>query len=179
MQPSPLQVLDLKFIKVRIEPREKPRFDKPGQVFERHSFDNTSFVNTIEHSPANDDPNSPVLNFVVSLELELPNSGENPPPYIVEVKCVGYFNILKSISDDPVKRYDIAVVNGTSILYGALRELVSSVTSRAWYGPLILPTVSFQDDAPSNGQHVSFSIEDEEPDTLTKKARRSKKKSSD
>ena len=169
MQPSPLQLQNLKFVNVKIDARETPKLDEIGQTFPPHQFNNTTFISTIEHAPAEDDPESPLLNFVVSLQVELPDEGENPPPYIVDVKCIGYFSLLKEAFPDPVKRYDVAVVNGTSILYGALRELVSNVTARSWCGQLLLPSANFQNDAPSNGGHQPM---DEKPKPKLKAKKR-------
>jgi hypothetical protein len=154
MQPSPIQLHSLKFLNVNVEVRDEPNIFEPNELREPYHFEDTTFVTTISHGAAAEDPDSSVMNFFITLQIELPNSGVNPPPYIVDLKCVGYFGIDKRVSEDPIKRYDIAVVNGASILYGTLRELVSNLTSRSWVGILMLPTVNFQNDAPSLGGHV-------------------------
>lgn len=40
---------------------------------------------------------------------------------------------------------DLAVVNGTSLLWSAIREQVSTLTARMPAGMVTLPTVNFQD----------------------------------
>lgn len=153
MQPSPLQLRALKFIDTRVDSRIPPSLDKFGEDYPDYEFKSTTIISTIEHSPAEDSEDSPIINFLVALRIELPDDGDIPPPYIIDVKCVGYFTLLKDAFPDPIKRYDVAVVNGTSMLYGAIRERVSELTSRSWYGNLLLPSANFQKDAPSNGGH--------------------------
>jgi preprotein translocase subunit SecB len=43
------------------------------------------------------------------------------------------------------ERRVLALVNGASLLYGTVREMVSSITSRSAHGPLLLPSLNFQD----------------------------------
>jgi hypothetical protein len=40
---------------------------------------------------------------------------------------------------------DLAIVNGTSLLWSAIREQVLSLTARMRAGPVMLPTVHFHD----------------------------------
>ncbi len=44
---------------------------------------------------------------------------------------------------------DLIVVNGASMIYGSIREMISNVTSRSMAGPLLLPSLSFIDSKPS------------------------------
>lgn len=163
MQPSPLQLRVLKFIDTRVDSRIPPSLDKLGEDQPDYDFKSTTIISTIEHSPAEDSEDSPIINFLVALRIELPDEGETPPPYVIDVKCVGYFTLLKDAFPDPIKRYDVAVVNGTSMLYGAIREKISELTSRSWYGNLLLPSANFQKDAPSNGGHKIIEKDEVKP----------------
>ncbi|MES2537616.1 MAG: hypothetical protein V4632_17285 [Pseudomonadota bacterium] len=40
------------------------------------------------------------------------------------------------------------------MLYGIIREMVSNITSRSWYGQIILPSVNFRDHAPGAKQDL-------------------------
>lgn len=53
----------------------------------------------------------------------------------------GIFEADETIPEDKVSR--LTVVNGASILYGAAREIVATVTSRGRFEPLVLPSLSF------------------------------------
>jgi preprotein translocase subunit SecB len=151
MRPSPLRIDTLKFVHIDVSPRITPDYSEIGELSPVREYNfNGARVNThLEHAVAQEDQESPVDQFLVVLRIELTNEGENPPPYLVDVKCIGYFTMAKIFSDERTKRIDTGVVNGASLLYGAVREMVSSVTSRSWYGELVLPTASFAEYAPS------------------------------
>jgi preprotein translocase subunit SecB len=156
MQLSPLQLEDLRFVHVCIEPREVPDLKDFDKVFTPYEFGNTKFTSTVEHVQAPDEEDSPMTKFIVGLTLQLPDEGDTPPPYIIDVKCIGYFTIDKGAFPDPIKRYDVGVVNGASLLYGAIREMVATTTSRLWYGKMFLPAVNFLANAPSKGDHEEY-----------------------
>lgn len=164
MQLSPLQLEDLRFVHICIEPRELPDVKDFDKVFTPYEFANTKFTSTVEHTHASDDEESSTTKFIVGLTLQLPDEGDTPPPYIIDVKCIGYFTISKAAFPDPIKRYDVGVVNGASLLYGAIRELVATTTSRLWYGKMFLPAVNFQTNAPSIGDHEEYTPSKVAPD---------------
>jgi len=91
-----------------------------------------------------DDPRD----FLVNLEIVIDNKEGKPSPYQVDVGVVGVFSVLPSLPKE--KREDLLTVNGASILYGAIREMVLSLTSRFAGGALTLPGMNFEDDAPSS-----------------------------
>lgn len=85
--------------------------------------------------------------FLVTLGIVLENKEGKPTPYNIDVSLLGVFKVLPSLA--PEKREDLVTVNGASILYGAIRETVLSLTSRFKPGPLTLPGMNFEDHAPS------------------------------
>jgi preprotein translocase subunit SecB len=178
MQLSPLQLDEIKFLSSRIDPRVLPDLENPGVKHEPHQFYNTKFSCTIEHVHATEIDENVDTKFIVAMTLDLPNEGENPTPYIIHIKCVGYFSILKSAFPDFTRRYDVGIVNGASLLYGAIREHISNFTARSWYGPLVLPSMNFQTYAPSNGDHIMVDAETTTADEkyVVKAKAKSKKK---
>jgi len=84
----------------------------------------------------------------VSVDIFLTNETGKKAPYSVHVGAKGAFEWVGK-KNDPVETLDLIVVNGASILYGAIREMVSNVTSRGMAGPLLLPSLSFIDNKPS------------------------------
>jgi preprotein translocase subunit SecB len=52
---------------------------------------------------------------------------------------------LTQVDGQAEERRVRALVNGASLLYGAVREMVSTITSRSAHGPLLLPSLNFQD----------------------------------
>ena len=82
------------------------------------------------------------LKRLVTLRVTM--TAEDPamlPQYEIDVTARGFFHIEESY---PTERAALLVeVNGTSILYGAIRELVSNFTARSSQGGLILESMSF------------------------------------
>lgn len=173
MRPSPLQLEEVRFLHVRVEPREVPDLRDQFAEHTKYVFTNTRFNTTLEHMFAEDADDQPMSNFIVTLRVELPDEGEKPSPYVIDVKCVGYFAISKKAFPDSEKRIDVGVVNGASLLYGTIREMILSITSRSWSGPLLIPSMSFMDDGPKNGNHTTIQLSDQKakPAKATVKAR--------
>lgn len=172
MQPSPLQLTDLFFVHSDIRPRIEPDVTSLPTSKERFSFNNTVITTTVEHAIAPEDDESPVSRLLVTLRFVLEDEGDAPPPYLVDVKCIGYFTIHKSAFPDPVKRLDVGVVNGASMLYGSLREHIFNATARMWYGEMLLPSVNFLEDAPSQNHQEA------QPDVPVEKPRKTRKQKS-
>ena len=54
---------------------------------------------------------------------------------------LGFFLVLDGYPEDKIER--LVHINGPSMLYGALREIVKAVTLRGPYGAIILQSPSF------------------------------------
>jgi preprotein translocase subunit SecB len=54
---------------------------------------------------------------------------------------LGVFLVLNGYPEEKIER--LVKVNGPSMLYGALREIVKALTSRGPYGAIVLPSPSF------------------------------------
>ena len=63
-------------------------------------------------------------------------------PYKFNLALIGFF-VCKDGFPTPAAEEQFVRVNGSSMLYGASRELVRSLTSRGPWGELFLPTLSF------------------------------------
>lgn len=71
--------------------------------------------------------------------------GQPLPPYTGNIIAEGVYEVLPNYPNDPES---LVRVTGCSMLYGALRELVSTITARGPNGMVTLPSVSFVEDAP-------------------------------
>jgi preprotein translocase subunit SecB len=80
------------------------------------------------------------FNFQITLEIKYDNI-ELKKAYEFELKIVGFFNIDKNQKDDQFEK--CVNILGPSILYGAAREFLLTITNRGPYPPVYLPTVSF------------------------------------
>lgn len=86
----------------------------------------------------------------VKFQFEIPNTDDIKLAYKIRISISGKFATL----DYPTKKteeelLDLAVVNGTSLLYSAIREKVLEVTSRMKPGAILLPSFNFLDVRPS------------------------------
>jgi len=69
-------------------------------------------------------------------------------PYELHFKVIGFFQVDEAFEHDNLER--LVRVNGSSVLYSAMREFVALFTSRAPWGPVQLPTVNFRLLAPED-----------------------------
>lgn len=143
MIPSPLQLKGYFFTKASIE-TSKPLDDSEISNVSAIDFDfnGVNILTEIRVAVADNQSDDP-RDFLIKFKLTIPNLDGVQCPYTIDVDIVGTFTISNKIEKQ--KRDNIVSVNGTSILYGCVREMVSSVTSRCLHGLLILPTVNFTD----------------------------------
>jgi preprotein translocase subunit SecB len=143
MRPSPLQLHYLFFEKLLIE--VNPAFvDEPERSplrWELFNFDGVNFDTTVEAGSvdAEDAPE-----FAVTLNVSVANAQGKQAPYHIDARVTGFFTVAPD-KPDGGERVDFVVVNGTTLLYGAIREQVTNITCRSARGPLFLPTVNFLD----------------------------------
>lgn len=69
-----------------------------------------------------------------------------PTPYEADVEIVGFFAVVESYPDE--KAETLVKVNGPSVLYGAVREIIASITGRGPHPRVDLPTVIFLEEVP-------------------------------
>ena len=141
MQLSPLQLLEFAFEEVSIKTilrfegkRHEPGFvTAPGDLRMRAD---TGIALLADHAKYSDFG----LKLLLSVEPKEPNSA----PYEANVGVRGTFRMHQMADmkdgDDRRKR---ALVNGVSILYGLVRDMVCTVTSRSSHGQMLLPTLNF------------------------------------
>lgn len=92
--------------------------------------------------------------------------------YDVRLSIVGYFKVSQSHPKDT--RSSMVSVLGPSLLYGAAREFLYSLTLRGPYPPIYLPTTSF---IPEKKLHKEAPEENSPRKTRTKKKGKSSKQS--
>ena len=144
MRPSPIQLKHVIYSKVFVEPlaieNQEPT---PAPEFDFKGVNVRAKISFGQKAGEEADPRE----FFVSLEIEIDNKIGKQTPYSVSMSVLGLFNVLPGLAVE--KREDLIVVNGASILYGVIREMTLSLTSRFAAGPLTLPGMNFEDDAPS------------------------------
>ena len=67
-----------------------------------------------------------------------PSDKARPARYRGHLTVMGFFEVHPEFAED--KRLDLVRMNGGSLLLGAIREMVLTITSRSARGPFELPT---------------------------------------
>jgi len=70
-----------------------------------------------------------------------PADAQSPAPYQGSAEIVGIFTVDPAWPAD--KTEELVHINGSSILYGAAREMILAVTARSTHGEFLLPTLNF------------------------------------
>jgi preprotein translocase subunit SecB len=84
--------------------------------------------------------------YGIKLTLRVAPKEEKQAPYNVQISVRGVVRMhLTQQVNQAEERRVRALVNGVSLLYGVVRELVSNITSRSANGAILLPSLSFAD----------------------------------
>lgn len=148
LEAAPLQMRDLTFNKVYIEPN--PAFEADARdsasEFDWQDVDIRVWVGLGADEDDTEAEDAPAGYFVhVELTLlEAPEEGQ-PAPYQLSVDAYAWFSVSPAVP--PEKRQDIVSVNGASLILGAIREQVANITARSRFGMLTLPTLRFTPEA--------------------------------
>ena len=138
IQLSPLQLMQMTFTKTQVEVFETvedagefwaPQFDFEGV--------NLLVENTIGQQENN------TTDFLVALRVAVLNEADavKKAPYTFDIAVQGVFKLAVDFSCDD--RHDLVRVNGSAMLYGAIRDMLQQVTARSMLGTLLLPTLHF------------------------------------
>lgn len=144
MQLSPLQLLEYTFDGVSVVPVEGYKADPafaPGLVFFPGKL-----AMSADTGLALLDEKEKYSDFGVKLTLRVAPKEDAQAPYNLQISVRGIVRMhLTQVDGQAEERRVRALVNGASLLYGAVREMVSTITSRSAHGPFLLPSLSFQD----------------------------------
>jgi preprotein translocase subunit SecB len=81
-------------------------------------------------------------NFLVELHLAYePEAGERFP-YTLHAEIEGIFELDSTQTLEEQKQ--LVAINGASLLVGAIREQILTLTARHQYGPVLIPSLSFR-----------------------------------
>lgn len=154
MQLSPLQLLEYVFDGVSVQPVQGYKADpdvSPTLVFFPGKLNISAEVGIelfAEEEKYSD--------YGVRLLLKVGPKADEQAPYVVQVNARGLVRMhLVQAEGQAEERRVRAMVNGVSLLFGAVRELVVTITSRSVHGPFLLPSVSFADLASPKGEPVA------------------------
>lgn len=129
---APLQLEQSYFLKLGIEANLDYQTGEEAD-------DEIDFGLKVEVAPHPEDENR----YQIMLTLDEFRSSGPALPYDIDIKIVGFFKMAKEFEHD--NKEHLTQVNGATMLYGAAREQVLSITGRGPFGPYQIPTVNFFD----------------------------------
>jgi preprotein translocase subunit SecB len=89
---------------------------------------------------ANSEENKNKFNIILGVKYSL----ENNLPYLVEIVIRGFFETNSKLTSEEEK-LQIILSNGSAIMYPYMRALITDITSKSDFSPIILPTINFYD----------------------------------
>jgi hypothetical protein len=150
MKPAPIQLLQVMFRKVSVEVDERHAPEEPPNPYTSiFVFDGVEITTECGIGELDPDHERGRL-YLVVLRVVIDNqaNGDAPErkysPYVIDVEARGVVMVPKG-AEQLAPTEDLASVNGTSLLWSAVREQVLSLTSRMLAGPAMLPTMNFHD----------------------------------
>ena len=144
MQLSPLQLMEYTFDGVSVMPVEG--YEAEHEFAPSLVFFPGKLAMSAETGLVLLDEQEKYTDFGVKLTLRVGPKEGTQAPYIIQISVRGTVRMhLIQAQGQSEERRVRALVNGASLLYGAVRELVSTITSRSAHGPLLLPSLNFQD----------------------------------
>jgi len=137
MQLSPLQLLDVKFESLAVEPSDCrwPPTKSRGNA--------QSMRVNVECGVGLQKEGKDESEFSVALIVSTHADADSNCPYLIQAKLQGLVSLKHAVDQSAIKRKATAAVNGCSLLYGSLREIVLMITGRSTRGPWLMPTVTF------------------------------------
>lgn len=141
MRASIIQLRRLVFQRISIE-EGNPESQTPGEAVD-FDFEGVNFGLHQDFSPLEPENGDDPVSYLVSLGINIDNQEGKPCPYKINVLALGIVEVSDKLEKE--KRAGVAAVNGLSLVYGAVRELVTSLSSRCLPGPMTLPTMDFRD----------------------------------
>jgi preprotein translocase subunit SecB len=142
MRASVIQLKELRYQKICVD-LGKPLEELSSLEAEGFDYNGVNFQVRLESGPVAIGEAKESNVFHVRLGIIVNNESGKIAPYKIDMMAVGIFEVAETV--DAAIRADLAMVNGASIIYGAIRETVVNLTSRSVAGTSILPTMDFRD----------------------------------
>ena len=149
MTPSPIQLLRLTFkhVNVALDPVHLPP-EIPNPLEAVFTFDGVSIHTEVGIGEADPQDNGRLyfleLKVMVDNLIQAEAVNQKYSPYTIDIATEGVV-LVPNGAEKLGPPEDLAIVNGTSLLWSAIREQVLSLTARMRAGPVMLPTVHFHD----------------------------------
>lgn len=135
---SPLQLKQLVFTKIYVEPSACETEEEEDALWApSFDFEGVNLGTEIMMGEDSRQKNEP-RDFNMILTLKINNETGKKAPYKVELQAQAWFVLA---AYEPEKRKSLVHVNGGSMIIGAMREMITQLTGRSIYGPMVLPSL--------------------------------------
>ena len=150
MKQSPVQLLQSQFVKVVVEHRNRPDKDESDQsagVSEETVEMNIEHMMHIQKQPSapSEGELGGIRKYMLALGIRSGEDGDSSLPYTFELLVTAIISVDPALFVPNNNPDDSAAKFGFSILYGQIREMLTTLTGRMSSGQFILPTMSFVD----------------------------------
>jgi preprotein translocase subunit SecB len=102
-------------------------------------------VNRIETKVEVSKPEGHPNDYLVSLNVRIEPHDDTVPCYLGEFRVLGFFGVHENYPSEKCTK--LVAVNGASILYGAVREMVANLTARGPWPMVTLVSINFSEGA--------------------------------
>jgi hypothetical protein len=177
MKPAPFQLHQLSFRRVSVELNEAGfNTDELDEADKNLTFDGVLVATHVNFAPI-EQPESEGKSFLLILRVVIdnkaPDDGREPKPipYLVDIEAGAVVRVAKG-AEKLSEIDDIVLVNGTSLLWGAIREQVCNLTARMPLGLATLPTVHFQDIRKQRAENTAPQVKQRKPRASKSPAKR-------
>ena len=149
MKTSPIQLKEITFRRVSVE-LDAARIPEDGSPPSDVSFDfDNVTISTHTSFSLAEEANEPGASYFLVLRVLIENKESKDKqlrysPYLMDIEAGAVVRALPG-SEVLGDIEDLVVINGTSLLWSAIREQVCTLTARMPAGLVMLPTVNFQD----------------------------------
>lgn len=149
MKPSSIQLLRVTFrhVNVALATEHLPA-EIPNPIDAVFTFDGVGLHTEVGMAEAETQANGRL--FFLELKVQVDNQPrpeldhQKFSPYTIDIAAEGVV-LVPTVAEDLGRSEDLAIANGVSLLWSAIREQVLSLTARMRAGPVMLPTVHFHD----------------------------------
>lgn len=151
MKQSPVQLLQSQFVKIMVEHRDHA---DNAESDENDDGDDVGTVEmNIEHmmhiqkqpSRSSQGETNGLQKYMLALGIRSGENAENVLPYTFELVVTAIVSVDPALFVAGNNPDDSAAKFGFSIIYGQIREMLTTVTGRMNNGQFTLPTMSFMD----------------------------------
>lgn len=160
MKASPVQLVQLTFRKVCVELDERHcPSEPPNPLMSTFSFEGVTLKTNIGFGELKEATSENGTVYQIDFELIVDNEVQEGAkqqrfsPYLVDVRVTALVRVPPG-AEKLAPPEELGIVNGAALVWSALREQISNVTSRMPMGLVLLPTVHFHD-LKANGQQVA------------------------